>query len=64
MVRRALELTDHLEEEAQDVNGHAVNEVSLDLILTNAVILQEFLMELAALIHVRATAIDWELRLE
>jgi len=36
-------------------------EVSLDLILTNAVILQEFAIELAAVIQVRGSFIKWEI---
>lgn len=44
-------------------NGEGLaREVGLDLILTNAVILQEFAIELAAIIHVRASYLDWEIR--
>jgi len=39
-----------------------MKEVSLNLVLTNAVILQEFATELAAIIHVRGSFVKWEVQ--
>lgn len=57
--------TDQVQSEHHGDGEDASNltkEASLDLVLTNAVILQEFVMELAAVIHVRASFVDSEIQ--
>lgn len=49
-------------EAALKSDGHAKKEASLNHILTNIVILQDFVLEIAALIQVRSTLVDGEIK--
>ena len=53
---------DDKKETAPKMDGHAKKQASLNHVLTNIVILQDFVLEIAALIQVRSTLLDGEIK--
>ena len=55
-------VADNGQDTNQETGERQTREATLNHVLTNIVILQEFILELAALIQVRASLLDGELR--